>query len=616
MKSSFIVLIILVVSMLHAQSKKNDFGSVPSWAKKAIWYQIFPERFCNGDKSNDPKPIDLEGGWPYDVPAGWQIHPWTSDWYKLQPWEAKNGHDFYWNAGVRRYGGDLQGIINKLDYLQKLGITAIYLNPMFESPSLHKYDASMYHHIDNNFGPNPDKDRKIWAEENPGDPSTWKWTTADQLFLKFIKECHKRGMKVILDGVFNHVGTTFWAFKDVVKNQQKSKYKDWFVIKSWNDSSKGIKPASAVGGFDYEGWAGVKDLPRFRQDENGLVSGPREHIHAIVKRWMAPNGNPAEGIDGWRLDVAEQVNHKFWKSFRTWVKEINPEAYIVGEIFWDDWQKDKMMDATPWLQGDEFDAVMNYRFARALKEFILNKKNQIGPKGFIDSLNTLYKQYPEENNYVMMNLLDSHDVERVSSMIVNPDLWYDHDSNPSSNKNYDVRKPTAQERLKQKLIVAMQFTLPGAPQIYYGDEAGMWGGDDPDCRKPMVWPEFKYETETTHPSGKMRPADEVRFDTNLFNWYKKIVSIRKQNKALSLGDIRFYVIDEKNKILGYSRALNGEKIFIVANNNSSPQKVVLGTNQSLTSKNSYKDLILGKTIKRVKGNFNIELKPYQIMILK
>ena len=617
MKLSFILLLVLAVSMIHAQPKKNDFSSVPAWAKEAVWYQIFPERFFNGDKSNDPKPIDLEGGWPYDVPSGWQTHPWTSDWYKLQPWEVKDGHDFYWNAGVRRYGGDLQGIINKLDYLQKLGITAIYLNPMFESPSLHKYDASMYHHIDNNFGPNPEKDRKIWAEENPGDPSTWKWTTADQLFLKFVKECHKRGMKVILDGVFNHVGTTFWAFKDVVKNQQKSKYKDWFVIKSWdNPDTPQNEPARPAGGFEYEGWAGVKDLPRFNHDENGLVAGPREHIHAIVKRWMAPNGNAKDGIDGWRLDVAEQVNHKFWKSFRTWVKEINPDAYIVGEIFWDDWQKDKMMDAAPWLQGDEFDAVMNYRFARALKEFVLNQKTQIGPQGFIDSLNTLYKQYPMENNYVMMNLLDSHDVERVSSMVVNPDLWYDHDGNPSNNKNYDVRKPTEYERLKQKLAVALQFSLPGAPQIYYGDEAGMWGGDDPDCRKPMVWPEFKYETETAHPFGKKRPADEVKFDTNLFNWYKKVVSIRKQNKELSLGNIKFYVIDEQKKILGYSRELNGKTIFVVANNDSSFHKVILGSTQSLNSKNAYKDLISGKTIKSAKENFEVELKPYQIMILK
>ena len=193
------------------------FGGVPEWAKKVVWYQIFPERFSNGDKTNDPAAIDMKGAWPYSIPSDWQIHPWTSDWYKLQSWEAETGHDFYWNAGVRRFGGDLQGVINKLDYIRDLGITAIYLNPIFESPSLHKYDASMFHHIDNNFGPNPELDREIWELEDPGDPSTWKWTSADSLFLELIEECHDRNIKIIIDGVFNHVGTTFWAFRMYLK---------------------------------------------------------------------------------------------------------------------------------------------------------------------------------------------------------------------------------------------------------------------------------------------------------------------------------------------------------------------------------------------------------------
>ncbi|TSA27861.1 MAG: alpha-amylase [Ignavibacteriales bacterium] len=604
----FIIYLFLIITSINTIVNSQHIIKVPAWTKQAIWYQIFPERFFNGDKSNDPKPTDLEGGWPYDVPAGWQIHPWTSDWYKLQPWEVKDGRDFYWNAGVRRYGGDLQGIIDKLDYLQKFGITAIYLTPMFESPSLHKYDASMYHHIDNNFGSDPKKDVEIWSQENPGDPQTWKWTTADKLFLKLISECHKRGIKIIIDGVFNHVGTTFWAFKDVVKNQQKSKYKDWFVIKSWDD------PNTPKNEFDYEGWAGIKDLPRFRQDENGIVSGPKEHIHAIIKRWMEPNGNPSDGIDGWRLDVAEQVNHNFWKTFRTWVKEINSDAYIVGEIFWDDWQKDKMMDASPWLQGDEFDAVMNYRFARALKEFVLNKKDQIGPQGFIDSLNTLYKRYPTENNYVMMNLLDSHDVERVSSMIVNPDLWYDHDGNPSNNKNYDVRKPTDQERLKQKLVVGLQFTLPGAPQIYYGDEAGMWGGDDPDCRKPMVWPELNYDAETAHPSGLPRVKDKVKFDKNIFDWYKKIISIRNQNKALSLGSVNFNYVNDQNRILGFTREYNGDKIFILSNNNAEKKSISSEKIISLLNTKVMTDLVSRRKIDLSKNKNQLTLNPYQIVI--
>jgi len=608
----FIVYLFLTVISVNTIVNSQHIIKVPAWTKQAVWYQIFPERFANGDKSNDPKPIDLAGGWPYDVPSGWQIHPWTSDWYKLQPWESKNGHDFYWNAGVRRYGGDLKGIIDKLDYLQKLGINAIYLNPIFESPSLHKYDASMYHHVDNNFGPDPKKDAEIWSQENPSDPQSWKWTTADKLFLKLISECHKRGMKIIIDGVFNHTGTTFWAFQDIVKNQQSSKFKDWYTIKKWDD------PNTKENEFQYVGWLGVKDLPEISEDENGIVTGPKEHIHAVVQRWMDPNGdgNPSDGIDGWRLDVAEMVNHKFWKEFRTWVKNINPEAYIVGEIWWDDWSKYKMMNGAPWLQGDEFDAIMNYRFARALKNFIINKKGSIGPQGFIDSLQTLFQEYQTENFYSLMNLLDSHDVERVPSMIVNPDLLYDHGGNPGQTKSFDVRKPNKKEREIQKLLVGVQFTLPGAPQIYYGDEAGMWGGDDPDCRKPMVWKELKYEPETAHPFGLPRQMDEVKFDDDLFKWYKKMATIRNENQVLSLGETQFYVVDEAKKILAYKRTLNNETIFVIVNNNENPNQIDIKYGSFLNGKTNLVDLVKNKKVVPDGGSFKLLLNPYQIVILK
>ncbi|MDZ7265084.1 MAG: alpha-amylase family glycosyl hydrolase, partial [candidate division KSB1 bacterium] len=367
-KIPILCLIGLIVIGNCRSLKKDMVPTVPLWAKQAIWYQIFPERFWNGDKNNDPTLLDLVGGWPHHQPSQWQIHPWTSDWYKLQPWEETYQKDFYWCAGLRRYGGDLQGILDRLDYLQELGINAIYLNPIFEAPSLHKYDATMYHHIDNNFGPDPETDRAIWASENPADPGTWRWTTADSLFLKLIESCHQRGIKVIIDGVFNHVGLTFWAFQDVMKNQQASAYKDWFTIKRWDD------PNTPENEFDYEGWYGVKDLPELKEDQNGLVTGPREHIRAIVQRWLDPNGDgdPSEGIDGWRLDVAEKVNIAFWRDFRKWVKAINPEAYITGEIWWEDWPNNRMMNAKPWLQGDAFDGVMNYRVARAIKQFLID----------------------------------------------------------------------------------------------------------------------------------------------------------------------------------------------------------------------------------------------------
>jgi glycosidase len=608
MKKQIIISFIISFSLTFSQTKFNE---VPSWAKEAIWYQIFPERFSNGDKSNDPAQKDMEGAWPFFVPDGWKISPWTSDWYKLQPWEKAQGKNFYDIVNIRRYGGDLQGVINKLDYLKNLGITAIYLNPIFESPSLHKYDATMFHHIDNNFGPDPDGDREIWTSEDPSNPSTWKWTNADKLFLRLIKEVHKRGMKIIIDGVFNHTGITFWAFQDIVKNQQNSKFKDWYTIKSWDN------PSTKENEFDYAGWYGIKDLPEIREDENGIVHGPREHIHAIVKRWMDPNGdgNPEDGIDGWRLDVAEMVNHNFWKEFRKWVREINSEAYTVGEVWWEDWGKYKMFDAAPWLKGDEFDAVMNYRFTRAQKNFVLNQKKPDGVQAYIDSLKNIMKSCGD-NYYVMMNLLGSHDTERLASVIVNPDYWYDHSANPRDSKDWDIRKPNQEEITKQKLIVALQFTQPGAPQIYAGDEAGMWGGDDPDCRKPMVWKEFNYETETTHPFGKLHPSDEVKFDDDLFKWYQKMISIRKENIVLSLGNIIFYAIDEEKKILGYKREFKGDSIFIIVNNNSHENLITLGKNIFLNGSNYYIDLISGKKVKLNEDKYELKLNPYQMVILK
>ena len=161
--------------------------AAPNWFADAVWYQIFPERFRNGDPSNDPVRSSLFGTWPYTVPEDWQVSPWTSDWYELQPWE-RDGRSFYHHAQLRRYGGDLQGIIDQLDYLQELGVNAIYINPVFESPSLHKYGAAMFHHIDKHFGPDPEGDLKLFAIEDPADPATWQWSTADRQFLKLIEK--------------------------------------------------------------------------------------------------------------------------------------------------------------------------------------------------------------------------------------------------------------------------------------------------------------------------------------------------------------------------------------------------------------------------------------------
>lgn len=549
-----------------AQAIRERIDNPPAWATDAIWYQIFPERFRNGDPKNDPAAGDILGSWPHEVPNNWRISPWTSDWYKLQQWEQADNKGFYFHVQQRRYGGDLQGVLDKLDYLKELGINAIYFNPLFESPSLHKYDATMYHHIDNNFGPDPEGDRRIWEEETPADARTWQWTSADKLFLTLIREAHQRGIRVVIDGVFNHVGMTFWAFQDVRTKGVKSEFKDWFTIKRWDD------PTTPQDEFDYAGWNGVKELPEFRQDANGIVHGPREHIHDIVRRWMDPNGDgdPSDGVDGWRLDVAEKVAIPFWREFRTWVRGINPDAYLVGEVWWEDWRNDKMFNAAPWLQGDAFDAVMNYRWAREVLRFFAGDSTRITATEFDARLRSLRNDYRPEANVALMNLLDSHDTDRLGSQIVNRDFQYDHNVGVSDNRAYKVRKPRATEINTQKLIALFQMTYLGAPMIYYGDEAGMWGADDPDCRKPMLWPEMRFEDERSHPFGLPRPDDRNEFNDDLHAWYSTLTRIRASHPALRGGDFTTLYTDDKACMYAFRRSLNNQHVIVVVNASSLP----------------------------------------------
>jgi glycosidase len=590
MKQVMIVVFFCVAVLNFSCQKKTKTVSLdarstyPTWVKQAVFYQIFPDRYRNGDPSNDPQIPDLKGSWPHIEVTDWQVHPWTSDWYKLQPWEEKNERGFADNAQLRRYGGDFQGIIDKLDYIADLGITAIYLNPVFESPSLHKYDATYYHHIDDNFGPNPQKDREIIATEDFNDPDTWQWTTADRLFLEFLGKAHKRNIRVIIDGVFNHVGYTFWAFNDVHKNGEKSPYKDWFVIKKYND------PATEEDEFDYEGWFGARELPVIREDSLGLVTGPKEHIFAVVNRCMDPNGDgdPSDGIDGWRLDVAEMVSHEFWKDFRVHVKSINPQAYITAELFWDDWKNEKLMDPSPWLQGDQFDATMNYRWSHALASFFIDKKTRRSATEFAAYLKKIWSTIPEENNYVLLNLMDSHDTDRLASNVINPDRFYDKYIS-WWDEGYDIRKPNEQEMEVIRLIVLYQMTSAGAPMIYYGGETGMWGADDPCERKPMVWPDLTYETEiASPPNNKTRPADPVDFDHDLFNYYKKLVRIRHDHPILSEGSWKFIVTDDQKDVIVIQRTLEDDHCYLVFNNSDTQQSVTLSPVAS-----AYKNVLNG-----------------------
>lgn len=587
-------------------STHNEFAAVqeqraeyttPEWAKKVIWYQIFPERFNNGDPSNDPTPDRVGGDW--ELPENWKISPWTGDWYKRAEWEKEIGPKFRDAVFFRRYGGDIQGIIDKLDYLQDLGIGAIYLNPVFDAVSLHKYDTSHYHHIDRFFGPDPEGDVAIMEQEDPSDPSTWQWTSADKLFLELVREVHKRDMKIIIDGVFNHTGTDFWAFNDLEENQQYSRFKEWYDVIAFEDPD-----SPDVSEFDYNGWWGIKDLPELKEENGNLVEPVRNHIANITRRWMAPNGEIENGVDGWRLDVPEEIGIPFWEEWCRLVRDINPQAYIVGEI-WDD-------KAAHYLNGDLFTAVMNYQFAKAVQDYMIDR--EISAENFANRLRRVRESFPDEANYVVQNLMDSHDTPRLASMVLNPGREYDKEGTPE--EGFNVRKPNKRERKVQGLIAMLQFTYIGAPMIFYGTEAGMWGADDPDDRKPMVWPDKDYATERTHPLGEERPADENQFDHDLYNWYKQLAQIRNSNEVLQTGKFESLFIDSENNIYGFVRYHSEEEFIVVITNRSEHgQYVEVPLHRFKAVNGSFTDLISDRRISVEEGLIKLSLDPVSGVIL-
>jgi glycosidase len=533
---------------------------VPDWAADAVFYQIFPERFANGDPNNDPTRDTLE--FPVGVPENWQISPWTADWYARADWERQMGPNFY-EDGVfqRRYGGDLQGVVDRLDYFESLGINAIYFNPLFYARSLHKYDGNTFHHIDPYFGPDPKGDLALMAKET-SDPQSWQWTAADKLFLELLRQAHAKKIRILIDGVFNHTGRDFFAFADLRKRQQDSPYRDWYIVQSYDD------PATPRNEFRYKGWWGVETLPEFADDDSGknLHPGPKQYVIESTRRWMDPNGDgdPSDGVDGWRLDVANEVPPGFWREWNALVRGINPQCYTVAEMWG---------DARRLLDDGQFTATMNYHgFAVPVKGFLIDEvlPASAAAKDFDARRNV----YPPSVQYALQNLLDSHDTDRLASMIVNakkrpyeqPDRFdFDVGVSPRYARDYDVRKPTDDERRVQRLVALLQMTYVGAPMIYYGTEAGMWGADDPCDRMPMVWPDLAYEPQQAHPRGRERPVDAVAFDESLFGFYQAAIALRHHSAALRRGMIEFVAADDTLQFLAFRRADEKESLLIGLN---------------------------------------------------
>ena len=452
----------------------------PDWAHGMLWYQIFPERFANAVPANDPTRDDgtvVAWDQPFHEPTIGEI---DRAWFRAAAEPTRFGLDPDATGGVmrrlifqRRYGGDLQGVRARLDHLDALGVDGVYLCPVFDSSSLHKYDAADHRHIDPSLA-NPDRAPDPAPPElvgDPGDETTWGWTRADRWFLgTFMAALEARGMRLMLDGVWNHVGVDHWAFRDVMEKGRRSAYADWFEA--------GFDEHGAL--VAWEAWDGLNgDLPEFRQIDGDLAPGPKAHVFAVTRRWMDPDGDgdPSDGIDAWRLDVAGEIGRAFWEDWRALVRGINPECLIVGEIWG---------DAGAYFDGTAFDAQMNYPAAYPVADWLSIGRRRGDAAGAARRLARVYDHDPA-HDLAQLNLMTSHDTERLASLMHNAfPRAYDTDADAwDPEDRYDHERVERDDLSRALASVAAMVALPGSFMLYNGDEFGLAGGDDPDNRRPI-----------------------------------------------------------------------------------------------------------------------------------
>lgn len=427
---------------------ENRF-EVPDWVQGAIFYQIVPDRFYNADPTNDPdpsQPIDFTG--------------------------RIEGDGFY--------GGDLQGILKQIDYLRTLGVDTLYLTPVFASVTHHNYDTDDYERVDPELGTNED-------------------------LVQLAQTLHQHGMRLVLDGVFNHVGIYFFAFQDLLRYQEQSPFRDWFIVERF--------PVAVEWNPNYWAWWNIPYMPKLNH-ANPLV---RRYLLGVVEHWTR-----TLRLDGWRLDVPNEVPNEFWRAFRPVVRRANAEAVIIGEI-WD--------DAGQWLQGDMFDSVMNYVWRGAVLGFVAH--GSLTPSQFDQRMAQLQVMYPRQSLYAMYNMLSSHDTPRF-------------------------RRECGGDLNRVRLGFLLQFTAIGAPAIYYGDEIGMDGGGTPDNRRPM-----RFE----------RTPDEQA----LLDYVRALIALRKQSVALRRGEWTTVLVDDARGLYGFVRHTEGDAALVVINRSDQPQRVQLPT---------------------------------------
>jgi len=454
--------------------------TTPDWVQDAIFYQIFPDRFARS--AHNP-----------------------NDSLTFESWDSPpTPHGFK--------GGDLYGVAERLEYLEDLGITALYLNPIFASASNHRYHAFDYYTVDTLLGGN-------------------------KAFRFLLDNAHQKNIRVVLDGVFNHASRGLWQFHHVLENGNSSPYKDWFFFdperlsgkKHWGaypgpQEQRLLQHEDSLTAIGYRGWWNLPALPKFNTN-NPVV---REFLFDVAEHWIRL------GVDGWRLDVAEEIDDDtFWQEFRNRVRKINPEAYIVAEI-WHESQR--------WLQGDQFDAIMNYDVTKPCLAFfgqhldldVLHQQanyhgihHPIDAHEFANRIDHNLGLYKQDITYSQLNLLDSHDTPRFLSSVSN-------------------------DKSALKLAWLFQFSYPGAPCIYYGDEIGLDGKHDPDCRQSF-------------------PRDDHKWDKNLLAYVKELIALRKKNPALRRGD--FKRLWSADGVYAFSRSFEGKTFVVAINVSESPQQV-------------------------------------------
>lgn len=519
----------------------------PDWAKGAIFYQIYVDRFYNGDRSND-----VEDNEYIYIGEGTSK---VTDWNKYPA-----------AMGVREfYGGDIAGVMQKLDYLQDLGVEVIYLNPIFVSPSNHKYDIQDYDYVDPHFGRIVKDEGELLQKDEQGN---WKsdpdypnkaasryicrvtdkenLEASNRLFAEFVEEVHRRGMKVILDGVFNHCGSfNKWLDRECIYENAEGYEKGAYVSEDspYNTFFK-FREHQWPYNPHYDGWWGHDTLPKLNYEESPALF---DYIMHVGRKWVSPPYN----VDGWRLDVAADLgqsgeyNHYFWKEFRRNVKEANPNALILAEHYG---------DPTEWLKGDEWDTVMNYdAFMEPLTWFLTGvekhsdeyRQDQLGnPDSFFGSMRHFMTRFHTQSLQVAMNELSNHDHSRFLTR-----------TNRKVGRTAYLGPEAANEGVDKaimRLAVMIQMTWPGAPTIYYGDEAGLCGWTDPDNRRAYPW---------------------GREDQDLIDFHKEIIRVHKDYQAMKTGSILF--LHGQYQFISYGRFNEQDKFVIAINSGDQPVSVEL-----------------------------------------